>query len=68
LIATLVDRVWQDAGRIVAAKPREPFLHYFQAANEPRGVAKSGVSKADLSGQLSNLSPELRQLFGDIRT
>jgi hypothetical protein len=34
LIASLFDRVWQDEGRIVAVKPREPFLRYFQLADE----------------------------------
>ena len=34
LLATLFDRVWQDGGTIVAVKPREPFLRYFQTADE----------------------------------
>jgi chromatin segregation and condensation protein Rec8/ScpA/Scc1 (kleisin family) len=34
LIASLFDRVWQDEGQIVAVKPREPFLRYFQLADE----------------------------------
>jgi DNA invertase Pin-like site-specific DNA recombinase len=34
LIASLFDSVWQDEGKIVAVKPREPFLRYFQAADE----------------------------------
>ena len=34
LIASLFDRVWQDEGRIVAVKPREPFLRYFKLADE----------------------------------
>ena len=34
LVATLFDRVWQDGGTIVAVKPREPFLRYFQTADE----------------------------------
>ena len=36
LIASLFDRVWQDEGRIVAVKPREPFLRYFQARRRGR--------------------------------
>ncbi|MGD0713273.1 MAG: hypothetical protein ABSB24_03690 [Gaiellaceae bacterium] len=44
LIATLLDRVWQDGGRIVAARPRQAFARYFrtmQRLNTPpsrRGV------------------------------
>src|SRR5207249_7650462 len=34
LLATLFDRVWQDGGTIVAVKPREAFLRYFQTADE----------------------------------
>ena len=45
LLATLFDRVWQDAGTIVAVKPREAFLRYFQAADEMawRREKKRGV-------------------------
>jgi hypothetical protein len=32
LVASLFDRVWQDEGKIVAVRPREPFLRYFKAA------------------------------------
>ena len=34
LLATLFDRVWQDGGTIVAVKPREAFLRYFQTADD----------------------------------
>jgi hypothetical protein len=34
LLATLFDRVWQDGGTIVAVKPREAFLRYFQTVDE----------------------------------
>ena len=45
LLATLFDRVWQDGGTIVAVKPREAFLRYFQAADElaRRREQKRGV-------------------------
>ncbi len=45
LISTLFDRVWQDGGTIVAVKPREPFLRYFQTADElaKRRAKKRGV-------------------------
>ena len=39
LISTLLDRVWQDEGRIVAVRPRKPFVRYFrtmQRLNTPR--------------------------------
>ena len=39
LLATLLDRVWQDGGRIVAVRPRQPFVRYFrtmQRLNTPR--------------------------------
>ena len=44
LISTLLDRVWQDGGTIVAVRPRQPFVRYFrtmQRLNTPpkrRGV------------------------------
>src|SRR5438093_8010537 len=45
LLATLFDRVWQDGGTIVAVKPREAFLRYFQTADElaRRRAKKRGV-------------------------
>ncbi len=45
LLATLFDRVWQDGGTIVAVKPREAFLRYFQTADEAarRRERKRGV-------------------------
>ena len=36
LLASLVDRVWQDGGRVVAVKPREPFVRYFELADAVR--------------------------------
>jgi hypothetical protein len=47
LLAALFDRVWHDSGTIVAVKPREAFLPYFQTADElarpgQRTVVKSG--------------------------
>ena len=30
LLATLLDRVWQDGGSIVAVRPRQPFVRYFR--------------------------------------
>jgi DNA invertase Pin-like site-specific DNA recombinase len=45
LLATLFDRVWQDGGTIIAVKPREAFLRYFQTADElaRRREKKRGV-------------------------
>src|SRR6266487_774337 len=45
LLATLFDRVWQDGGTIVAVKPREAFLCYFQTDDELalRRETKRGV-------------------------
>ena len=45
LRSTLFDRVWQDGGTIVAVKPREAFLRYFQTADElaRRRQKKRGV-------------------------
>jgi hypothetical protein len=34
LLAQLFDRVWQDAGIIVAVKPKTPFARYFQTVAE----------------------------------
>ena len=34
LLGQLFDRIWQDAGQIVAVTPRKPFVRYFQAAAE----------------------------------
>ena len=31
LVATLIETVWQDNGIVVAVKPREPFLRYFNS-------------------------------------
>ncbi len=45
LLATLFDRVWQDGDTIVAVKPREAFLRYFQTVDEVarRREKKRGV-------------------------
>ena len=56
LIATLLDRVWQDGGTIVAVRPRQPFVRYFrtmQRLNTPptrRGVkgGSDGTRTRDL--------------------
>jgi len=39
------DPIWQDGCTIVAIKPREPFLRYFQTADElaKRWAKKRGV-------------------------
>jgi hypothetical protein len=34
LLATLFDRVWQEAGRVVAVKPQQAFAGYFIAATQ----------------------------------
>jgi hypothetical protein len=49
LIASLFDRVWQDEGRIVAVKPREPFLRYFQLADEVARL-RTGVNRGSKGG------------------
>jgi hypothetical protein len=53
LLATLFDRVWQDAGTIVAVKPREAFLCYFQTADElaRRRGKKDGVKSGSDGGR-----------------
>lgn len=38
LIASLFDRAWEDEGKIVAVKPREPFRRYFKAAANLAGA------------------------------
>ncbi|MBA3736756.1 MAG: hypothetical protein H0W90_16460 [Actinobacteria bacterium] len=45
LVATLFDQIWQDGGTIVAVKPREPFVRYFQTADElaKRRATRRGV-------------------------
>jgi len=45
LLGILFNRVWQDGGMIVAVKPREAFLRYFQTADElaRRREKKRGV-------------------------
>ena len=57
MLATLFDKVWQDGGRIVAAKPRPPFVRCFKAAERrnhqrkpPRGVysGSDGTRTRDL--------------------
>src|SRR6266545_7741795 len=56
LISTLLDRVWQDGGNIVAVRPRQPFVRYFktmQRLNTPpsrRGVkgGSDGTRTRDL--------------------
>ena len=68
LLATLFDRVWQDGGAIVAVKPREAFLRYFQTADElarrrhkKRGVksGSDGTRTRDLRGGTSSAAPAL---------
>lgn len=49
LIASLFERVWQDEGRIVAVKPREPFLRYFQLADEAARL-RTGVNRGGKGG------------------
>jgi hypothetical protein len=53
LIASLFDRVWQDEGRIVAVKPREPFLCYFKAAENLAGAdgTEAGFNNGSDGGQ-----------------
>ena len=59
LIASLFDRVWEDEGRIVAVKPREPFLRYFRAAD---ARAASGATEAGFnSGSDGTRTRDLRR-------
>lgn len=55
LLASLFDHIWQDAGRIVAVKPRPAFAAYFKALNQtrptpPKTGPGSGVTKAGATG------------------
>ncbi len=55
LIAGLFDHIWQDAGRIVAVKPRPAFAAYFKALDQarptpPKTRPMSGVTKAGATG------------------
>jgi hypothetical protein len=55
LLASLFDHIWQDAGRIVAVKPRSAFAAYFKAIDQarptpPKGKPKGGVTKAGATG------------------
>jgi hypothetical protein len=34
LVSTLLDRVWQDEGRIVAVRPRKPFVRYVRRCRD----------------------------------
>ena len=65
----LFDRVWQDVGTIVAVKPREAFLRYFQAADElaRRRDKKRGVKERERRGSIREFKPhEIEIRFGDI--
>ena len=69
LLSTLFDRVWQDGGTIVAVKPREAFLRYFQAADElaRRRDKKRGVKERERRGSIREFKPhEIEIRFGDI--
>jgi hypothetical protein len=50
LIATLLDRVWQDGGRIVAVRPRQPFVRYFKTMQRLNTRHGGGVSKTGATG------------------
>jgi hypothetical protein len=39
----LFARVWQDEGKIVAVKPREAFLRYFQSAENLNDARDTGA-------------------------
>ena len=59
LIASLFDRVWEDEGKIVAVKPREPFLRYFRAAKD---LARSDDTEAGFnSGSDGTRTRDLRR-------
>jgi hypothetical protein len=59
LLATIFDRVWQDGGTIVAVKPREAFLRYFQnsrrTGSSPR--RKRGVKAGATGGSIPGFTP-----------
>ena len=57
VLAMLFDRVWQDGGRIVAVKPREAFLRYFQTAEE---LARRRAKKRGVKGGSDGASTRLR--------
>jgi site-specific DNA recombinase len=60
LIASLFDRVWEDEGKIVAVKPREPFLRYFKLADEAAQLgtgANSGGKGRDAQGRENPANP-----------
>jgi hypothetical protein len=53
LLGQLFDRIWQDAGRIVAVKPRTPFARYFQAADT------AGCDERERRGSNPHLTPRI---------
>ena len=63
LISTLLDRVSQDGGRIVAVRPRQPFVRYFRTMQRlttpPR---RRGVNSGSDGGQTRVRHPiEIRE-------
>ena len=54
------DRVWQDGGTIVAVKPREPFLRYFQTTDE---LARRREKKRGVKGGSDGSSTRERHLI-----
>jgi hypothetical protein len=59
LIASLFDRIWEDEGKIVAVRPREPFLRYFRAAEDLAGV--EGTAAGFNSGSDGTRTRDLRR-------
>ena len=43
LLASLIDRVWQDSGTTIAVQPREPFARYFAETSDTRRAPKSAA-------------------------
>jgi hypothetical protein len=58
-IASLFDRVWQDEGKIVAVKLPEPFLRYFQTAEDLTGA--SSTEAGFISGSDGTRTRDLRR-------
>jgi hypothetical protein len=59
LLALLFDRLWQDGGRIVAVRPRAPFLGYFQAV---QGTLDNPTdSRGDNNGSDGTRTRDLRR-------
>ena len=59
LLASVFDRVWQDSGRIVAVKPRQPFVRYFKTAE--RLIRRRKHERGDKGGSDGTRTRDLRR-------